>query len=141
MSIAGKRTRPTGGNGGLLSRSGPTINGVFEITRQGTTILTAERHAPRAGVDQRRHTHPARSGYPDRHVQDREDRHLRRRGDGYRSHVRNRRGRSLSVGGLTPRFTQPPWGPSVCGRDEEGVSWQTGFAWDSSEPTSVRPGP
>jgi hypothetical protein len=38
MSIAGKRTRPTGGgNRGLLCGSGPTINGVFEITRQSTT--------------------------------------------------------------------------------------------------------
>jgi hypothetical protein len=46
MSIAGKRTRPTGGNRGLLSGSGRTINGVFEITRQSTTILTTERHAP-----------------------------------------------------------------------------------------------
>jgi 4-diphosphocytidyl-2C-methyl-D-erythritol kinase len=46
MSIAGKRTRPTGGNRGLLSGSGPTINGVFETTRQSTTILTTVRHAP-----------------------------------------------------------------------------------------------
>jgi hypothetical protein len=36
MAIAGKRIRPTGGNRGLLSGSGPTINGVFEITRQST---------------------------------------------------------------------------------------------------------
>jgi hypothetical protein len=78
MSIAGRRTRPTGGNRGLLSGSGPTINGVFEITRQSTTILTTERHAP-APVLISGGTHPARSGYPDRHVQDRGDRHLRRR--------------------------------------------------------------
>ena len=46
MSIAGKRTRPTGGNRGLLSGSGRTINGVFEITRQSTTIPNTERHRP-----------------------------------------------------------------------------------------------
>jgi len=47
MSIAGKRTHPTGGNRGLLSGSGPTINGLFEIARQSTTILTTERPGPR----------------------------------------------------------------------------------------------
>jgi hypothetical protein len=46
MSIAGKRTRPTGGNRGLLSGSGLTINGVFEITRQSTTIPNTEWHWP-----------------------------------------------------------------------------------------------
>lgn len=46
VSIVGKRTHPVGGNRGVVSGGGVTINGVFEITLQSTTIVTTPRFGP-----------------------------------------------------------------------------------------------
>jgi hypothetical protein len=46
VSIAGRRTHPVGGNRGVVSGVGVTINGVFEITLQSTTIVTTQMFGP-----------------------------------------------------------------------------------------------
>jgi len=46
VSIAGKRTHPAGGNRGVVSGAGVTIDGVFEITLQSTTIVTTPLFGP-----------------------------------------------------------------------------------------------
>ena len=46
VSIVGKRTHPVGGNRGVVSGAGVTINGVFEITLQSTTIVTTQQFGP-----------------------------------------------------------------------------------------------
>ena len=46
VSIVGKRTHPVGGDRGVVSGGGVTINGVFEITLQSTTIVTTPMFGP-----------------------------------------------------------------------------------------------
>ena len=46
VSIVGRRTHPVGGNRGVLTGGGVTINGVFEITLQSSTIVTTPMFGP-----------------------------------------------------------------------------------------------
>jgi hypothetical protein len=46
VSIVGRRTHPIGGDRGVVSGGGVTINGIFEITLQSTTIATVQLFGP-----------------------------------------------------------------------------------------------
>ena len=46
LVIAGKRTHPATGDRGVVSGAGVTINGVFEMTLQSTTIVTTQQFGP-----------------------------------------------------------------------------------------------